>query len=334
MKYKIYNYKLLGIFIILLASIMLLNYLVNPFNIFKQRIFKNSLLKPEVTLQERLTKPIALKIDREKIDTVFIGTSRVDLGLNTSDYEKLTHKTARNIALKGLVYEEIEPMLNIALATHPEIKNIYLSVDFYTFSKHIAEKGNDNRIQITKNPKLEIGEISTALLSVNTISNSIWTVIKNLIGIERRMYYKEGHQHIYVNEKIQQEFEGTIFEYGSKYKEYELDYSKIEDFKRYVNSLQNEGKNVKIFIMPTHITIQNKIDETGQRNVYKQWCNKLAMIDDVYDFNIKNEYTTEEIKPNMQYFFDASHSTHKFGEIIIRNLLTNSPKYAVIHRKQ
>ena len=53
-----------------------------------------------------------------------------------NDYEKLTHKTARNVALKGLIYEEIEPMLNITLATHPEIKNIYIATDFHTFSVH------------------------------------------------------------------------------------------------------------------------------------------------------------------------------------------------------
>ena len=333
MEYRKFNHKILSSILTVLAIVITINYLVNPFNIFKQRIFKNSLLKPEATIQERLTKPISLKIDKRQIDTVFIGTSRADLALNVNDYEKLTHKTARNVALKGLIYEEIEPMLNITLATHPEIKNIYIATDFHTFSKHDKDE-NNNRMQITKNPKLEFGELSTALLSINTTSNSIWAIVKNIIGVERRMHYKEGHQHIYVNEKIKEEFDRSSSEYDGKYKNYELDYEKIKAFKRYVKKLREEGKNVKLFIMPTHITIQNKIDETGKRKIYHQWLSEMTTLDDVYDFNIKNEYTTEEIKPDMQYFFEGSHSTHKFGEIVIKDLLSDEPKYAVIHKKQ
>ena len=66
--FKNYNKKLLITLFSILAFIVMLNYLVNPYNIFQQRIFKTTLLKPEAKIQERVTKPIGLKINKRKID--------------------------------------------------------------------------------------------------------------------------------------------------------------------------------------------------------------------------------------------------------------------------
>ena len=333
MDMKNYNKKLFLSLFFTLFFIMNLNYFVNPYNIFKQRILKTTLLKPEAKVQERYTKPIGLKIDSRKIPAIFIGTSRVDLAINTSDYKALTKQEAENLAVGGLNCDELENMINIALKIHPEIKKIYIGVDFQIFAKDKVQV-DDNRALITKNPKLELSEISTALLSLGTTGNSFWTIIKNVIGIEKRMFYAEGYKHIFVNKDIQEEFDGTVFEYTSKYKDYELDYEKISKFKKYVNYLKSEGIDVKLFIMPTHITLQNLIDETGKRNIYNEWLKEMSNIDKIWDYNIKNQYTTEKINPNMKYFFDGSHATHIFGKMIIEDLLTETPKYAIIRTKK
>ncbi len=323
---KNYNKKLLiSLFSFLLAASGL-NYIVNPYNIFSQHFFKN-LLKPEAKVQERLTKPIGLKIDKRKISAVFMGTSRADLALNKDDYKLLTGENAEIIAIGGLEFPETEKMISIALKTHPEIKKIYMAIDFQTFNKNAA-KINDNRSEITDNPKLTAQEMSSALLSVSTLGNSVWTIVKNLVGIEERMFYHQGHKHIFVNPKIENEFLASKTEYGGKYKNFKLDFNDLESFKNYVNKLKSQGYEVKLFIMPTHITLQNLITESGQREQYDLWSEKLSEISDVWDFNIPNEYTQEKIKPDMQYFFDGSHSTHKFGKMIFEDLMTKTPSVA------
>ena len=332
-QYKKYTKLFSFTFVFLLAVVVCLNYFINPYNIFKQRFLVQSLLKPEAKIQERLTKPIGLKIDKRKIDAVFMGSSRVDLGINKNDYKLLTGKEAEVIAIGGLQYNEIEEMTDIALKIHPEINNIYIGADFQTFTKDY-ENINDNRVLITKNPKLEMSEICSSLLSVSTTGNSFWTIIKNVIGVERRMFYSDGYKHIFVNPDIQDDFNATIYEYTTTYNNFELSEEKINEFSNYVKELKKQGKNVKIFIMPTHITLQNLIDKTGKRNQYNQWQRKLAEIDDILDFNYENKYTTEEINPEMQYFFDGSHSTHKFGKLIIEDLLNKKPKTARILTKR
>ena len=326
---KTYNKKLFLSLFLTLFFIICLNYFINPYNIFKQRIFDKTMLKPEAKVQERYTKPIGLKINSEKIPAIFIGTSRVDLAINKNDYKSFTGMNAENLAVGGINCEEIENMINIALKIHPEIRKIYIGVDFQIFSKDKV-KINDNRALITQNPKLEISELCTALLSYGTTGNSFWTIIKNVIGIEKRMFYSDGYKHIFINKDIKDEFDASVYEYNKKYEDYELDYNKITKFKNYVDYLKSEGIEVKLFIMPTHITLQNLIDKTGKRNVYNEWLKELSFIDNVWDFNIKNQYTTEEIKPDMKYFFDGSHSTHIFGKMITEDLLSDNPKYAVL----
>ena len=322
-----YNKKLILSIFLTLVSISLLNYIVNPYNIFQQHFFKN-LLKPEAKVQERLTKPIGLKIDKRKINAVFFGTSRADLAINKDDYKNITGKEAENLAMGGLSEFEIRKMIDLALKIHPEIKEIYLAIDFQTFGK-TKTKINDNRSEITDNPKLQASELCSALLSISTTGNSLWTIVKNFLGIEKRMFYSQGHKHIFINEKIQDEFKGTISEYSGRYKDIELDEQKINDFEAYTNELKKRGIKVILFVMPTHITIQNLIDNNGKREIYNEWLQKLAEISDVINFNTENEYTTEEIKPDMEYFFDGSHSTHKFGEIIIKDLVAPEPTVGV-----
>ena len=327
-----YNKKLILSVFLTLLSVSLLNYIVNPYNIFEQRFFKN-LLKPEAKVQERLTKPIGLKFDKRKISAVFFGTSRTDLAINKDDYKELTGKNAENLAIGGLSEFEIQKMTDLALKIHPEIKKVYYAIDFQTFGKTKAII-NDNRSEITGNPKLQTSELCSALLSISTTGNSIWTIVKNLLHIEQRMFYPQGHKHIFVNPKIQDEFNATISEYTGRYKNIELDENKLNDFKNYANELKSRGIEVILFVMPTHITVQNLIDEAGKREMYNEWLGELSETGDVINFNTENKYTTEEIKPDMQYFFDGSHSTHKFGKIIIKDLISPEPEVGVKIQKK
>lgn len=134
--FKKHNKGILIALLLLCAFIGTLNYIVDPYNIFDNRILGNKLLKPEAKVQERVTKVIGLKFDKKKIDTLFVGNSRVDLGINPDYYKKITGKHAQNLGMGGLQLFEIKDLLNISLKIHPEVKNIYYGIDYVTFMEY------------------------------------------------------------------------------------------------------------------------------------------------------------------------------------------------------
>lgn len=333
MNYKNYNKLLFTSSAAILTFIVILNYLVNPYNIFKQRIFKNTLLKPEAKIQERVTKPIGLKIDSRNIDAIFFGTSRADLGLDKEHYKKLTGKEAENIAIGGLHFQEMLDTIDIALKIHPEIKHIYIGLDYGTFLKS-KDKNDDHRATITTNPKLEANEIGIALLCLKTTGNSIWTIIKNLSGNKKRMFYASGKKYIFVNKKIKKEFEKSWTEYNNAYTKAELDDKKIQKLNNYYKNLTYKGIEVTLFIMPSHVSEFYFIYKTGNRKNYENWKKSLVSIAPVYDFQYPNIYTTDKITPQMKTFFDASHCTYLVGDKIIDDIVLKKTNTARLLTKQ
>ncbi len=333
MNYKNYNKYLILIGISVILVIILLNYLVNPYNIFKQRIFPDTLLKPEAKIQERVTKPIGLKIDNRKIDAVFFGTSRADLGLDKNHYKKITGKEAENIAIGGLHFNEMLDAIDIAIKIHPEIKHVYIGLDYGIFIKGWSDTSG-NRATITKNPKLETQELGIALLCLKTTGNSIWTVIRNLSGNKKRMFYASGKKYIFVNKNIKKDFEKAWPELNNAYRGAELDNNKIKIFSNYYKKITDSGREVTLFIMPTHITEFYFIYKTGNWENYSNWKKGLAAISPVYDFQYPNIYTTDKIRPDMNTFFDTSHCTYLVGNKIIDDIVLKKTDLARLITKE
>lgn len=324
-RYKIFNQKTIISISLFIVTVLSINYFINPFNIFEQILFPKTFLKSDSKLQERLTKPIGFKIDKRKTDAIFIGSSRVDLCIDKNDYKLLTGKEAENLAIGGVYTDEITDMIELAKKIHPEIKNIYVGIDFESCVKN--QNTNNNRIKITENPNLEVSELYTALLSAKTTCISFWSIFKNIFSIKKRTYYSSGVKNIFINKNISQEFTNTQNEYMPKYKTYNFDLSGFNKLSNYLK--EQENINVKIFIMPTHITLQNLIYENQhtikEYNLFKE---RLSENFDIYDFNYPNKYTKEEIKPDMIYFFDGSHATYNLSKLIIADILSENPTFA------
>lgn len=324
--YKKYNIFLLTIIGFLIVCIGLLNYIVNPFNIFKQRLLPQTFLKADAKIQERLTKPIGFKIDKRKINTIFIGSSRVDLCIDKNDYKSLTGKEAENLAVGAVTPAEIIQITELARKIHPEIENIYIGFDFEFFQ--VLKNFDDNRAAITNNKKLEISEINSALFSIKATGTSFWTIFKNIFHQKKRTYYSSGVKCIFLNKNIKQEFQNTVYEYDLKYELYNFDKNQFDTFIKYLKQLQKDNINVKIFIMPTHITLQKMLYKHNLTGKYNYIRSLLVQDFDIYDFNYPNKYTQEKITPDMIYFFDGSHATHNLSKIIISDILTEKPVLA------
>ena len=331
--YKNYNNQFFKTFLILISAIICLNYFINPYNIFDNSYLPFAFLKPEATIQERYTKFIALKLNRKKLDTVFLGTSRVDYALQKKHYTAITGKSAENLGVGGLFINEYTDILDEILLIHPEIKNVYLGLDFATFSKNREDNNQKTRYKISKTPYITPNELGFSILSLKSTGDSIWTVIKNLLGLESRMFYTDGTKHVYYNKDIEKSFNKSFKEYKKYYQYYELNPQAFNTIQKLVKSCQNRNINIVVFIMPTHITDQYLIYKTERWEDFAQWKKTLTQIAPIYDFQYPHAYNCEDITPDMTYFFESSHSTHILGDKIIDSLLGKNRSYGRILTK-
>ncbi len=340
--FKKFNNKLLKTIIIILFFLALLNYMVNPYNIFDNTKVMpkkiSSLLKPEAKIQERYTKFIALKLDKRKIDTAFIGSSRPDWALAKNHYYERTGKYAENMAVGGIIPSEYIEIYRELVNIHPEVKNIYIAADFFMSIKKTSpvtsKKAEDHgvRYKIPKTKKITSSELGFALFSIQSSGNSIFTIFKNLAGIEKRMYKSDGTKHVYYNKEIDKHFKLNIDKYTGSYTNSVFDESTIEIYKNLYNEIKKDNRNVYIFIMPTHIIDQYLIFKNCQE-AFEKWKIALTEITDIYDFQYPSQYTEEDVKPDIKYFFETSHSTHFLGDKIIDKLINDNNDFGHILTK-
>ena len=317
--YKKFTKKIVCIVVVIVVIIGVLNYVINPFNIFNNNLIGSKMLKPKAKMQERYTKFIALKLDNRNIDGVFTGTSRVDLALSKDYYKQLTGKEAENLGMGGFLIYEYLDIFKKLIVIHPEVKNLYVGVDFATFSKNKTDKNEYTRISIKPVKRILPEEIGFALFSGKGAYCSIWTAIKNMMGIEKRMFNPDGTRHMFLEPRTSDYFIDAYREYVVSYEKYVPDKRGLEILKELKELCDEKGINMYLFIMPSHITDEYLIYKMCFKE-YKQWKEDLTKISKVYDFQYPSEYTTEDISPEMKYFFEASHSTHLLGNKILERL--------------
>lgn len=323
-KYKKYLLKLfLALFCVLFAT-GILNFFVNPYNIFQVPTCKLTYLKPEAKLQERLTKFIGLKFDKRKIDTVFLGTSRADYAIDKDYYKQLTGKEAENMAMGGMIIEEYQDVLDLILKIHPEIKNVYLSADFIMFGGNsVFDELSKAKLNTDKN--LTSSEICSALFSITGLRDSAWTVIKNILGIKTKMYMPNGLRYPTENENFEESIAASIVEYSKKYENFEYNPEKLNTIRFLKEYCDNRGINLIIFVMPTHIVDMQLMQYENVYDDFLAWKQDLSyIVPFYYDFQYPCNITNEKFSADMEYFFEISHATPVTGNLILDELVSDN----------
>ena len=315
-----------------LALVSIFNYFVNPYNIFSVSACKLTYLKPEAKLQERLTKFISLKLDKRKIDTVFLGTSRADYAIDRIYYTILTGKSAENMAMGGMIIEEYIDTLDLILKIHPEIKNVYLSADFIMFGGN-SVFDEASKAKLNQNVKITSSEICTALFSYSALRDSVWTVVKNSLGLTNKMYTPTGVRYVTQNENIRNTFISAIVEYTKKYETFEYNPEKLNTLRFLKEYCDKKGINLVVFVMPTHVLDMQLMKLEGIYDDYLRWKEDLSYITSFYDFQYPCSITNEKISPNMRFFFEISHATNITGNLMLEEMVKGNKEFGRIYSK-
>lgn len=310
--YRKYVKNLLISVLSLVAFFAVFNIVVDPFDIFKiVKVKKFNLLKPDKNRQQRVTKIVELKLDKSQLEAVFIGSSRVDGSINIQEYKKLTGKNAKNLAMNALTHSETVNLVESIVKIHPEIKTVYIGLDFFRFLKAYADDGR--AVNIVSKPKLTINEVNPLILSFDTIIASVNTVLINIKSTgEQKKTVSEGA------------FIHRLNQYKGTYAGAKLDYDEFKKLKNLKDELKNlpmGGIKVVYYINPTHATDMYLISQLGYLKEFEEWKIELAKNFDYYDFDFVNSATGENIDNNTKYFHESSHSTEEMGNIILESVV-------------
>ena len=127
---------------------------------------------------------------------------------------------------------------------------------------------------------------------------------------------------------MKREFEKTWLEYNIAYGNNLIDTEKIRALNDFYIRQKSLGRDVTFFTMPSHVSEFYLIYKNGCRKDYELWKKELSQIAPVYDFQYPNKYTTDKIAPDMQTYFDASHSTYLVGNKIMEDIVLGKTDFA------
>ena len=287
-KYSNFNKAFLLLVCLITLCISVFNYFVDPFYIYKTKLINNfNIKKSQIKQQERITKIFEFKLDKNKYDAIFIGSSKVDFALSPSYYEKLTKNKAKNLALVGASIEEEIDIAKWAIDLHPEIKKIYLGLDFFVFS----ELYKSNYTPLCKN--IRLNDFFVTLLSYDATKASIETILANTDKNFKQQYDNDGLL-IKTFENLPERFEETIKEfYKNQYKGYKLSQKKIEKVREFSAVCKQKDIDLVLFISPIHAALLQTIKEADAFDSYKQWKKELVSISPIYDFSFPDGINSE-----------------------------------------
>lgn len=323
---KSFNFLFIKSIAILFAVTMAFNIIIDPFYVFKTPLFTRiNREKPELKRQERITKIIELKLSPKNINTVFVGASTVDMGINANYYSLKTGRTAKNIAIVGPDIIELINYLKIVHKIHPEIKTFILGLDFFAFNETPG-----NNIKFNESKYITLQELSEVLISLDSLKSSIETLKYNIYDYNIPIYTTFGTKVKLVDNDISKKFELILSSYingNGYYKNYVISRKKLnylKDFKKYC-----EDNNTKliIFINPIHFSQFQAIKTASAWNQFKQWKKEISLISPYYDFSNLNTLSIEPIKPNMYSYFDPIHYNSSIGNKIIDKIVENKANF-------
>lgn len=331
MKSLIWIKVLLSLILIIVFSVCLINYIVDPYNLYKTNLFKN---KPKDYEQMRIVK--ILKIEEIKPVSLILGSSRAEVAIDPNS--SFFIKPAFNAANAGATIYESKLYLQHAI-NKSYIKKVLLVADWRMF--------NDERMSKIDNIEslfLNKYHIYRYLLNFKVLEDSIYTINNNK---QPSLYYDLGNMKEYY-------FQDIIIANGGHYK------TMLSEEKKYYKLLSNNNlykdtqkssfldfieilelcyKNdieLDIVFGPSHIRQWEAFDYYKDYETLLTWKKDLVEIVQkvankfnkipfrIVDFAVYNEYTSEKIpteeNQSMVYHYEGSHYKPKLGEILLKSL--------------
>lgn len=334
---------------ILFSAVCSLNYLVNPFNMFNiERVKGLNEIKPSASKRVRIFKKYQPLYIKPK--TLILGTSRVEMGFETTHESLDLYRPVYNLGLPGM---SMTGQLSYAqnIIDKLNVKTVIIAIDFTNF---LAKPNNSD----FKGLSLDVNELEdklSSLLSLDALKSSIVTMLnQNEFSSDRTPNgFNPGNEYLSI---IKYEGQSSLFEdsleilhsyFEREYKLFEennYEYLKAGPLKlaelqanknsylsilrRKIDKWSSSGIDIKLFIQPYHRTYYTEINNSGLSGLFENW--KKLMNDQFspkYDFcdftelgyNMSDEKITD--KNELKYFWEPGHYKKELGYIMLPKIL-------------
>lgn len=317
--------------IIVITVIGTVNYLVNPYNVFKPNHHTHyNRLKKDI-ISERMTYFYEMRYIRPQ--TLMVGTSRIGY-FKSNTLKPYAPSPIFNLTLAGSsVYEQrryIEYAIN-----HLPIKTVVWSLDFFSFNpvKEPYPAFSEDRL----NHPLYLNDYTTALLSYRTFERSLKTLKINRINTpldDNVSEYYEQHHYMDVQgqtlsrNEVRKNANWTLNEYADHdaflhAKEFRNPHAidaKLAEVAYVLHLCKEKHIRCLIYTSPVYREHLDMIYKIGLGDTYEYWKRGLAHITNYWDFNTYNSLTE-----NLMNFRDSSHMVSDNGKFIFTKLFNAAP---------
>ena len=330
MKSLIWIKVLLSLILIIVFSVCLINYIVDPYNLYKTNLFKN---KPKEFEYMRLIK--AINIEKIKPISIVLGTSRAEMAIDP-DHEYFI-KPSYNLANAGSTMYETKYYLKEAIL-QGKLKKVLLVADWRMFNDVNMKQVADFETYF------ENRNIYKYLLNYKVFQDSLFTIKnKNIVSL----YNNNGQmKEDYLNKIVLSNgghYKTMIKEEKNYYKELsdnnlykDTQKSSLLDFIEILELCYKNDIELDIVFGPSHIRQWEAFDYYKDYETLLTWKKDLVEIVQkvankfnnipfrIVDFAVYNEYTSEKIpteeNQSMVYHYEGSHYKPKLGEMLLKSL--------------
>lgn len=327
--YRRFNRNVLIIIITSLGVTALLNIVVDPLGIWNTPVYAGfNLSKPDKENHIRIFKAYDIKRFRPKV--IFLGTSiAYEDGLDPLYYQTITKEPAYNLALPGANMYELKRYFQHALYYQPELKQVIIGLDFFTFNEYKPNQPDFSEEVLEKNAALN-QELLNTVFSWQAVKASVKTIYLNYKQPDFQYFYSNGQMtevaiKRLIGDRSQKDiFKGSIegyLTYPDVYGTFRISRNRLNDLKAVVAICRELGIDIKLFISPSHASQYEAIRVAGLWEEFEEWKRELSKIAPVWDFSGYNNITVEPINYRMRNYLDSAHYRKRVGNLVLNRLL-------------
>ena len=314
------------------------NYIVDPYGIYKTNIFLN---KPEQDKNIRLAKVV--KVEELKPVSISLGTSRTEYGYDPN--HEYFSKPSYNLAVSAVSLYENRLYLEHAIK-QGNLKEVILVADWRMFNDPKMRKLNDFE------NSFNVENIYKQLFSVDLFRSSLNTIIKQKVKSsylengQRDWYFNQenidkqgGHLKV-MNKDEEKYYQKSDFKYNSNIYQ-DTQKSSFDDFRKILELCYQNNIKLDIVFGPSHIRQWEAYDYYQDIETWYKWKKDVVLFEEkiadeqektpyrIMDFSVYHELTAETVPTNpkekMKYHWEASHYKKELGDIVLDRLLDISP---------
>lgn len=300
--------KFLCFSVSLILSIMTINYIIDPFNIYSVATIQGlSHVKPE--FQSRLT--VALNTIKFKPKTIVLGTSRA-VHIPKEGLGNLCEEPFYNAGISGASFDEIHSYFLHALYLQPDLKRVILGIDLFSF--HADRKPQiDFKSERIQNKHVNFNDLKDTLISYNALAASCKCAYLSFFDIEIINPIIEMGDNVYLQKML---------ESSENYKNYRIDPEKIEKFKNFVEICRNYKIDLQVYISPVKAFYWEFYYQNGLWPHVEDLKKQLCAIYPIWDFSGYNPITLETLDSDGEsLYFECSHFTPYIGKLLVKRML-------------